>query len=81
MKAVAGMKMAYRVQRAIAGPVASILRGFREDDPRSALCSHLFTMVRTNRQHRRAFLLSLLNQFDDSAVSSDRGTGDRLSIN
>ena len=70
MKAVAGMKMAYQVQQAIAGPEASVLRGFREDGPRSALCSHLFSMVRTNRQHRRAFLISLLNQFDDSAVSS-----------
>ncbi|CAL8321731.1 unnamed protein product [Lota lota] len=67
MKAVAGMKMAYQVQQAIAGPEATVLRGFRQDDTNSALCSHLFSMVRTNRQHRRAFLISLLNQFDDSA--------------
>ncbi|XP_059905989.1 nipped-B-like protein A isoform X2 [Gadus macrocephalus] len=67
MKAVAGMKMAYQVQQAIAGPEATVLRGFREDHTHSALCSRLFSMVRTNRTHRRAFLLSLLNQFDDSA--------------
>uniref|UniRef100_H3CUG8 Nipped-B protein n=1 Tax=Tetraodon nigroviridis TaxID=99883 RepID=H3CUG8_TETNG len=31
------------------------------------VCSHLYTMVRGNRQHRRAFLISLLNLFDDSS--------------
>ncbi|KAK0139474.1 Nipped-B-like protein [Merluccius polli] len=67
MKAVSGMKMAYQLQQAIAGPEATVVRGFREDDTNSALCSHLFSMVRTNRQHRRALLISLLNQFDDSA--------------
>ena len=77
MKAVAGMKMAYQVQQAIAGPEATVLRGFREDHTHSALCSRLFSMVRTNRTHRRAFLLSLLNQFDDSAVSS-AGAGQLL---
>ncbi|XP_043932364.1 nipped-B-like protein [Protopterus annectens] len=67
MKAVAGMKMSYQVQQAIRGNTKEIVRGFRQDESPIALCSHLFTMVRGNRQHRRAFLTSLLNLFDDSA--------------
>lgn len=69
MKAVAGMKMSYSLQQAINSSRKSIIRGFRQDETHSALCSHLFTMIRGNRQHRRAFLISLLNLFDDSAVS------------
>uniref|UniRef100_A0A3B3Q6V8 Nipped-B protein n=1 Tax=Paramormyrops kingsleyae TaxID=1676925 RepID=A0A3B3Q6V8_9TELE len=67
MKAVAGMKMSYQVQRAIWPSRNMVIRGFRPDETHSALCSHLFSMVRGNRQHRRAFLISLLNLFDDSA--------------
>lgn len=69
MKAVAGMKMSYSLQQAINLSRKTIIRGFRQDETHSALCSHLFTMIRGNRQHRRAFLISLLNLFDDSAVS------------
>lgn len=69
MKAVAGMKMSYSLQQAIVLSRRTIVRGFRQDETHSALCSHLFTMIRGNRQHRRAFLISLLNLFDDSAVS------------
>ncbi|XP_058491616.1 nipped-B-like protein A isoform X5 [Solea solea] len=67
MKAVAGMKMSYNLQQAIASSRRSIIRGFRQDETHSALCSHLFAMIRGNRQHRRAFLISLLNLFDDSS--------------
>ncbi|TRY98298.1 hypothetical protein DNTS_032801 [Danionella cerebrum] len=67
MKAVAGMKMSFQVQQAVYGSGGSIIRGFRQDESSSAHCSHLYSMVRTNRQHRRAFLISLLNLFDDSS--------------
>lgn len=70
MKAVAGLKMSYQVQQAINGSKDVVIRGYRHDDSDSALCSHLYTMVRGNRQHRRAFLISLLNLFDDSSVST-----------
>lgn len=69
MKAVAGMKMSYALQQSINSSRRTIIRGFRQDETHSALCSHLFTMIRGNRQHRRAFLISLLKLFDDSAVS------------
>uniref|UniRef100_A0A672N8B3 Nipped-B protein n=1 Tax=Sinocyclocheilus grahami TaxID=75366 RepID=A0A672N8B3_SINGR len=69
MKAVAGIKMSYQVQQAIVDSKDMVIRGFRQDETNTALCSHLYTMVRGNRQHRRAFLISLLNLFDDSAKS------------
>ncbi|XP_018103571.1 NIPBL, cohesin loading factor L homeolog isoform X1 [Xenopus laevis] len=67
MKAVAGIKMSYQVQQAINSNANQIVRGFRQDESNSALCSHLYSMIRSNRQHRRAFLISLLNLFDDAA--------------
>ncbi|XP_053304094.1 nipped-B-like protein [Spea bombifrons] len=67
MKAVAGIKMSYQVQQAINSDAKRIVRGFRQDESSSALCSHLYSMIRGNRQHRRAFLISLLNLFDDAA--------------
>ncbi|KAM6226549.1 nipped-B-like protein isoform 3-T5 [Spheniscus humboldti] len=67
MKAVAGMKMSYQVQQAINICPKDPVRGFRHDESSNALCSHLYSMIRGNRQHRRAFLISLLNLFDDTA--------------
>ncbi|KAG1944007.1 nipped-B-like protein A [Pimephales promelas] len=67
MKAVAGMKMSYQVQQAIWASSGTVIRGFRQDESNSAQCSHLYSMVRANRQHRRAFLIALLNLFDDSS--------------
>uniref|UniRef100_A0A8U7ND06 Nipped-B protein n=1 Tax=Corvus moneduloides TaxID=1196302 RepID=A0A8U7ND06_CORMO len=67
MKAVAGMKMSYQVQQAINTCPQDPVRGFRHDESSNALCSHLYSMIRGNRQHRRAFLISLLNLFDDTA--------------
>ncbi|KAL3062854.1 hypothetical protein OYC64_002617 [Pagothenia borchgrevinki] len=67
MKAVAGMKMSYNLQQAIESSRRNIIRGFRQEETTFALCAHLFSMIRGNRQHRRAFLISLLNLFDDSS--------------
>ncbi|XP_054468120.1 nipped-B-like protein [Anoplopoma fimbria] len=67
MKAVAGLKMSYQVQQAINGSKGAVIRGFRHDDSDTSLCSHLYTLVRGNRQYRRAFLISMLNLFDDSS--------------
>ncbi|XP_075040342.1 nipped-B-like protein isoform X2 [Mixophyes fleayi] len=67
MKAVAGIKMSYQVQQAIISDSKRIVRGFRQDESITALCCHLYSMIRGNRQHRRAFLISLLNLFDDAA--------------
>ncbi|XP_041957003.1 nipped-B-like protein A isoform X1 [Alosa sapidissima] len=67
MKAAAGMKMSYQVQEAIMAQRKGIIRGFRQEESISALCAQLYSMVRSNRQHRRAFLISLLNLFDDTS--------------
>uniref|UniRef100_A0AAY5EDC5 Nipped-B protein n=1 Tax=Electrophorus electricus TaxID=8005 RepID=A0AAY5EDC5_ELEEL len=67
MKAVAGMKMAFQVQQAVMGASCAVIRGFRKDESHTALCSHLYSMVRTNRTQRRALLISLLNLFDDTS--------------
>uniref|UniRef100_A0A4W4GC33 Nipped-B protein n=1 Tax=Electrophorus electricus TaxID=8005 RepID=A0A4W4GC33_ELEEL len=71
MKAVAGMKMAFQVQQAVMGASCAVIRGFRKDESHTALCSHLYSMVRTNRTQRRALLISLLNLFDDTSVKED----------
>ncbi|MEE6458027.1 hypothetical protein FKM82_000154 [Ascaphus truei] len=67
MKAVAGIKMSYQVQQVIISDAKRVVRGFRQDETSTALCSHLYSMIRGNRQHRRAFLISLLNLYDDAA--------------
>ncbi|XP_060690042.1 nipped-B-like protein A isoform X2 [Hemiscyllium ocellatum] len=67
MKAVAGMKMSYQLQQSIQSETRELIRGFRQEENVTALCSHLYSMIRGNRQHRRAFLIALLNLFDDSA--------------
>ncbi|XP_048450258.1 nipped-B-like protein B [Rhincodon typus] len=67
MKAVAGMKMSYQLQQSIQSEIRELIRGFRQEENVTALCSHLYSMIRGNRQHRRAFLIALLNLFDDSA--------------
>ncbi|XP_049326310.1 nipped-B-like protein A isoform X2 [Astyanax mexicanus] len=67
MKAVAGMKMSFQVQQAVVGVSSSVIRGFRKDESVTALCSHLYSLIRNNRNQRRAFLISMLNLFDDSS--------------
>uniref|UniRef100_A0A8C4WX11 Nipped-B protein n=1 Tax=Eptatretus burgeri TaxID=7764 RepID=A0A8C4WX11_EPTBU len=82
MKAVAGVKMAFQLQCSILrgektgenmrseNSNEDIVRGMSQDEPRSSMCSHLYTLIRNNRQHRRAFLLSLLSLFDESNAPS-----------
>lgn len=45
------------------------VRGFREES--TSLLSHLYLILRSNRQHRRSFLLSLLRMIDDEKVSKN----------
>lgn len=69
--------MSYQVQEAIMAHRKGVIRGFRQEESTSALCSQLYSMVRSNRQHRRAFLISLLNLFDDTSVSWLQSVGRR----
>uniref|UniRef100_UPI00358E40CE nipped-B-like protein A n=1 Tax=Myxine glutinosa TaxID=7769 RepID=UPI00358E40CE len=78
MKAVAGVKMAFQLQCSILrgektgenmrseNTNEDIVRGMSLDESGNSLCSHLYTLICKNSQHRRAFLLSLLSLFDES---------------
>ena len=63
--------MSYHLQEIIQeGSAHGIVRGLRNpDDNSQSLNAFLYTVLRTNRSHRRAILTTLLNLFDDSAVS------------
>ena len=77
MKALQGLKMSYKLQRILQPTTCnngaqSVIRGMRNPDDGANTCSlnnYLYTVLRSNRSHRRAILTSLLNQFDDSSVS------------
>lgn len=74
MKALQGLKMSYKLQQLLqANSKSCLIRGHRESEGNTiSLNNFLYTVLRTNRSHRRAILLSLLNLFDDSAVSKSK---------
>jgi len=70
MKAMQGVKMSYRLHELLQrNNNTSPLRGARVDDVPTSLNSYLYSLIRGNRSQRRALLTSLLNMFDDTAVS------------
>lgn len=73
MKALAGVKLSYKLHHLLSISMSSddIIRGYRKDDS-SSLNSYVYSTLRVSRQHRRAFILSLLKLFDEQAVSSHR---------
>lgn len=70
MKALQGLKLSYRLQKILQN-LSQGIRGMRgPDDNVQSLNAYLYQVLRSNRSHRRAILSSLLNLFDDSAVSN-----------
>ena len=70
MKAMQGVKMSYRLHALLqCNNSAGSLRGARTDDVPVSLNSYLYSLIRGNRSQRRGLLTSLLNMFDDTAVS------------
>ncbi|XP_071811222.1 nipped-B-like protein isoform X2 [Apostichopus japonicus] len=70
MKSQAGVRLAFDLQKIMAKDPGIPVRGLIETDGScSSLCSHLYSLIRANRSHRRAFLTSLLNLFDEQAKS------------
>ncbi|XP_033101457.1 nipped-B-like protein [Anneissia japonica] len=67
MKAIAGIRTAFRLQKLLNGCKKEPLRGMRVQENMVSHCTHLYSMIRSHRQHRRALLLSLLHLYDDSA--------------
>ena len=71
MKALQGIKMSYRLQDILQTDANNgIIRGLRNPDNNcTSLNAFLYSILRSNRSHRRALLTTLLNHLDDSAVS------------
>jgi len=70
MKAMQGVKMSYRLHELLQlSDRKNPLRGARTDDVPTSLNSYLYSLIRGNRSQRRGLLTSLLNMFDDTAVS------------
>ncbi|KAJ8040860.1 Nipped-B-like protein [Holothuria leucospilota] len=68
MKSQAGVRKAFELQNLIVKQSAAPVRGIKETDGSiTSLCAHLYSLIRVNRSHRRAFLTSLLNLFDEQA--------------
>ncbi|ESO95734.1 hypothetical protein LOTGIDRAFT_214826 [Lottia gigantea] len=69
MKAQQGLKYSYKLQQVLTKGKQGPIRGMRfmKDDIPVSLNSHVYKVVRANRQHRRGFLTTILNLFDDSA--------------
>jgi len=62
--------MSYRLHELLQrGDTTNPLRGARMDDLPASLNSYLYSLIRGNRSQRRGLLTSLLNMFDDTAVS------------
>ncbi|XP_056020035.1 nipped-B-like protein isoform X3 [Ostrea edulis] len=72
MKALQGLKMSYKLQQLLqSNSTSCVIRGHRDNEGNMiSLNNFLYTVLRSNRSHRRAILLSLLNLFDDSAKIS-----------
>ncbi|XP_031553168.1 nipped-B-like protein [Actinia tenebrosa] len=68
MKALAGTKMSFDLQKLIHEGENEPIRGFRKDTSTSLL-SHMYSVVRTSRQPRRSLLQALLRMFDDHKKS------------
>ncbi|XP_046841675.1 nipped-B-like protein isoform X2 [Xenia sp. Carnegie-2017] len=62
MKALPGVKMSFDLQKIIHKDELFV-RGFKEEG--TSLLSYLYLIIRSNRQHRRSFLLSLIRMVDD----------------
>ncbi|KAL8600997.1 hypothetical protein ACOMHN_030654 [Nucella lapillus] len=71
MKALQGIKNSYRLQQVLhkTSPLEPI-RGFRqtEEGQYQAFNGFLYSVLRSNRSHRRGLLTSLLNLFDDTGL-------------
>ncbi|KAK2556654.1 Nipped-B-like protein B [Acropora cervicornis] len=64
MKALAGIKMSFELQRLVQREKNTAIRGYRKES-NQCLLSHLYSIIRTGRQPRRSLLQSMLRIFDD----------------
>ena len=72
MKSLHGVKMSYRLQELIQGESSEPIRGIRvEENNVIAAANYIYSLIRANRGQRRALCSSMLNMFDDTAVSTE----------
>lgn len=64
MKALAGIKMSFELQRLVQKDKATPIRGYRKET-NVCLLSHLYSIIRSGKQPRRSLLQSMLRIFDD----------------
>ena len=71
MKLMKGIKLSFRLQELLQKPDSGPLRGFRQKEGElpGALNGFLYSILRSTKSQRRAILMNLLKQFDDSARS------------
>ena len=70
MKALQGVKMSFKLQELLQQDPLDPIRGIRDEESPIALNAFIYSLIRSNAGQRRALLSSMLNMFDDTAVSS-----------
>jgi len=72
MKLMRGIRLSYQLQQVLQKSGGGPLRGFRtkEGELPTALNGFLYSCLRSTKSQRRAILMNLLKQFDDSARTS-----------
>lgn len=94
-KSIAGVNISFMIQKIIKRGVKkedankadvlshdSVIRGYSvsENGEILSLNHHLYSLIRTNRSYRRAFLQQLIKMFDDSAMHSHASLAHKLFI-
>lgn len=75
MKGMQGIKMSYRLQMILQADPTTPVRGYRTETNGNgqtsiiALNNFIYSLIRVNRNQRRAVLASLLNMYEDTSVS------------
>ncbi len=68
-KSIAGVNVSYLLQKVIkTAEQDPVVRGFSEIGEVLSMNHHLYSLLRSNRSYRRAFLQQLLKMFDDSTL-------------
>ncbi len=68
MKALQGIKMSFQLQEVLQEASSGPIRGVRVEEQPASLNNFIYSLIRSNRNHRRAILSSLLHMFDDTQV-------------
>ena len=78
-KSIAGVNVSFMLHKCISKS-ESIVRGFTDNPEVLSLNHHLYSLIRSNRSYRRAFVQQLLKMFDDSSSSNHTALEHKLYI-